>query len=75
MTEPEEISTFDAAGGSTEFHVYYGFLGENIHFIRCVLEDREPETCFRDAVKTMELIEKKYMQTPFANSRLLIENC
>lgn len=58
-SEPEEISAFEAAG-STEFYVYYGFLGENMHFIQCVLKDREPETCFRDAVKTMELIEKIY---------------
>ncbi|MBO3840925.1 MAG: Gfo/Idh/MocA family oxidoreductase [Candidatus Brockarchaeota archaeon] len=63
LPEPEEISTFEAAGGITEFHVYYGFLAENMHFIRCIMEDREPETCFRDAVKTMELIEKIYENT------------
>jgi len=62
-SEPEVISTFEAAG-STEFHVYYGFLSENMHFIRCVIEDREPETCFRDAVKTMELVEKIYANAP-----------
>jgi|YelNatPaOPRAMG01_1025707.scaffolds.fasta_scaffold26112_2 predicted dehydrogenase len=62
-SEPEVISTFEAAE-STEFHVYYGFLSENMHFIRCVIEDREPETCFRDAVKTMELVEKIYANAP-----------
>jgi predicted dehydrogenase len=61
-SEPQATSAFEAAG-STEFHVYYGFLSENMHFIRCVIEDREPETCFRDAVKTMELVEKIYANT------------
>lgn len=58
--EPEVISTFEAAGGSRDFYAYYGFLDENLHFIRCILEDREPETCFRDAVKTMKLVEMIY---------------
>jgi predicted dehydrogenase len=58
--EPEIITTFEAAGGSTEFYVYYGFLEENIHFIRCIVEDREPETCFRDAAKTMSLVETMF---------------
>lgn len=58
--EPEAISTFEVTGSGTEFHVYYGFLAESTHFIHCILEDREPETCFRDAVKTMELVEKIY---------------
>jgi len=55
--EPKIIPTHEAAGGSKEFHVYYGFYDENKHFIECVLKDEQPETCFEDAVKTMELID------------------
>lgn len=58
--EPDMISTFEAADGSRDFHKYYGFYDENRHFIKCVLEDKEPETCFRDAVRTMELIDRIY---------------
>jgi len=55
--EPRMVSTYEAAGGSKEFHIYYGFYDENKHFIECVLKDEKPETCFEDAVKTMELID------------------
>jgi len=58
--EPEIISTFDAAGGSREFYVYYGFLAENRHFVDCLIEDREPETSFKDAAKTMKLVDSIY---------------
>jgi len=56
-SEPKIISTYEAAGGSEEFHIYYGFYDENKHFIECILGDEKPETCFEDAVKTMELID------------------
>jgi len=58
--EPETISTYEAAGGSREFYVYYGFYHENKHFIECLLRDETPQTCFEDAVKTMELIDLIY---------------
>jgi predicted dehydrogenase len=58
--EPKIISTYEAAGGSKDFFVYYGFYQENKHFIDCILRDEEPETCFKDAVKTMELIDLIY---------------
>ncbi|KYH41384.1 MAG: dehydrogenase [Candidatus Bathyarchaeota archaeon B26-2] len=59
--EPRRVSTFEAAK-SRERHVYYGFYHENRHFIDCVLEDKEPETSFRDAVKTMELVDRIYRE-------------
>lgn len=55
--EPTVISATDAAG-SAERYKYYGFYHENRHFIDCIKENREPETCFSDAVKTMELVDK-----------------
>jgi len=58
--EPKTISTYEAAGGSTEFHVYYGFYHENRHFIECLLKDEQPETSLEDAVKTMELLDLIY---------------
>lgn len=58
--EPEVISTFDAAGGSREPHRYYGFFDENRHFVECLLQEIEPETCFSDAAKTMELVDLIY---------------
>ncbi|RLI36191.1 gfo/Idh/MocA family oxidoreductase [Candidatus Bathyarchaeota archaeon] len=58
--EPRVVSTFEAAGGSKEFYKYYGFYDENRHFIECILKDEEPETCFSDAVKTMELVDQIY---------------
>ena len=48
------------AAGSEEQHKAYGFYGENRHFIDCILQDKEPETCFSDAVKTMELVQCIY---------------
>jgi predicted dehydrogenase len=55
--EPQIITTQDAAG-SKENRKYYGFYHENRHFIDCIKEDRDPETCFSDAVKTMELVDR-----------------
>ncbi len=55
----EEIGTTEAAD-SDERHHYYGFFGENRHFIDCIKENVEPETCFADATKTMELADRIY---------------
>ena len=55
----EELTTQQAAG-SDERHKFYGFWGENRHFIDCIKANQEPETCFTDAVKTMELVEAIY---------------
>ena len=41
-------------------HHTYGFFGENRHFIDCIKNNVEPETCFADATKTMELVDRLY---------------
>lgn len=56
----EIITTQEAAGGRTENYHYYGFFGENRHFIDCVKSGKQPETSFADAVKTMELVDLIY---------------
>lgn len=53
----EIIRNLDLTGGVRDFHVTYGFLQENRHFIDCIKNDMDPETRFEDAVKTMELVE------------------
>lgn len=55
----EVISATDIAG-SSEFYKFYGYYQENRHFIDSLKENKEPETSFSDAVKTMELIERIY---------------
>jgi len=50
--------TTQQAAGSSERVRYYGFYDENRHFIDCVREGREPETSFRDAVKSMQLVDE-----------------
>lgn len=49
-----------AVAGSDENRKYYGFYDENRHFIDCIQQGRQPDTCFADAVKTMELVERIY---------------
>ena len=56
------ISAFEAAG-SKEFYRFYGYYQENRHFIDCLKENRQPETSFSDAAKTMELVERIYQET------------
>ena len=36
--------------------LFYGFYGENRHFIDCIKEKNMPDTNFADALKTMELV-------------------
>lgn len=57
--EPITISTTEAANSDNRVY-YYGFYSENEHFINCIRYDKEPETNFEDAVKTMELIHLIY---------------
>jgi len=56
---PETISTVAAAGTDARHHTY-GFFGENRHFVDCLKANIEPETCFADATKTMELADRLY---------------
>lgn len=53
------ITNMDAAKTDTN-HIVNGFYGESRHFIDCIKADTQPETCFADAVKTMELVELIY---------------
>ena len=55
----KEITTVEVAG-TDENHKAYGFYGESRHFVDCIRGDRQPDTCFTDAVKTMELVQKIY---------------
>lgn len=56
--EAEILRNLNLVGGCRDFHVAYGYLQENRHFIDCIKNDDDPETNFEDAVKTMELIER-----------------
>jgi len=53
--EPIVISTTEVARSNDRVY-YYGFYYENRHFIDCIRYDKEPETNFEDAAKTMELV-------------------
>lgn len=55
----KEITTVEAAGTDAN-HKAYGFYGENRHFVDCIQENRQPGTCFADAVKSMELVQEIY---------------
>jgi virulence factor len=57
--EPEVLTTQDAAG-SAELHHYYGFRGENRHFVDCIREGRQPSSSLTDAAKTMRLVNQIY---------------
>lgn len=57
--EPEVITTQQAAG-SDELHHYYGFYGENRHFVDCVREGRQPNSSLADAARTMRLVNQIY---------------
>lgn len=51
----QEMETVEIADSDQNFKAY-GFYGENRHFIDCIKNDKQPETNFSDAVKTMELV-------------------
>jgi virulence factor len=44
--------------GSTEPRVTYGYKAETEHFMACIRDGRLPRTCFQDAVRTMELVDR-----------------
>jgi predicted dehydrogenase len=58
----EPIETLDpfALSNSREAYRAFGAYDLNCHFIDCVLQGRQPETCLEDALKTMELVEAVY---------------
>jgi predicted dehydrogenase len=55
--EPEVLKADEVAGSKDKLK-FYGFFGENRHFIDCVKAGRQPQTHFGDAVKTMELVDR-----------------
>ena len=62
LHSPEGITeiTPEEAAGSDATHRVYGFYGESRHFVDAILQDQQPDTCFADAVKTMELVSAIY---------------
>ena len=58
--EEGQILKTQEVAGSPENYKFYGFYGENRHFIDCVKGKRLPDTNFADAVKTMELVGRIY---------------
>lgn len=57
--EGEEFDPKEVAGGE-EGYKALGFFQENRHFIDCIKNGQQPTSCFRDAVKTMELVDRIY---------------
>lgn len=57
--EPEgQVLDARQVAGSDEFYKFYGFYDEDRHFIDCLKSDRQPDTNFSDAVKTMDLADE-----------------
>jgi len=58
----DPVETLDpfVMADSQEPHRAVGPLEMNAHFMDCVRENRQPETCFDDALKTMELVDAVY---------------
>ncbi len=57
--EAEVVTTIDATGNDLRHHTY-GFFNQSRHFVDCIRDNVEPETCFADATKTMELADRIY---------------
>jgi len=58
--DPVEVLDPFALSGSKEAYRAFGGYDINRHFIECVQKNRQPETCFEDALKTMELVDAVY---------------
>ena len=58
--EVVERLTASEAAGSDEFRVFYGYFGENRHFIDCVKEGRRPLSSMEEVARTMDLVEAIY---------------
>ncbi|NLA06152.1 MAG: hypothetical protein GX872_00805, partial [Firmicutes bacterium] len=59
LYKDDEVTTLDTReiANSSENYKYYGFFQESRHFIDCIKSGEEPSSSFRDAVKTMELVD------------------
>lgn len=55
-----EIFKSAEVAGSEEIFKLAGFYSENRHFIDCIKEKKQPQTNFRDALKTMEFVDTIY---------------
>ncbi len=55
-----EVITAAEAAKSEERHKTYGFYDQARHFIDSIKMNQEPETCFADATKTMEIVDRIY---------------
>jgi len=58
--EPVEVLDPFALSNSREPYRAFGGYDVNRHFIECVQKEKQPETCFADAIKTMELVDAVY---------------
>jgi len=55
-----EVFTPQEVAESDDNRIYYGFFHQSRHFVDCIQKGQEAETCFRDAAKTMELVDRIY---------------
>ena len=53
------VDPFELAGSKEAWRAFGGY-DTNAHFIDCVRKGVQPETCFADAIKTMELVDAVY---------------
>lgn len=59
-TQPvEQLDPYVLSGSQDQVHAF-GAYATNQHFMECLRQDRQPETNFADALKTMELIDAVY---------------
>jgi len=55
----EEMDPFAMANSQEDYRAF-GAYDMNRHFVDCIVKGKQPETCFDDALKTMELIDAIY---------------
>jgi len=56
--EQAEILRSIDVDGSDKWHRCFGYYHENLHFIRCIRENKEPQTSIEDSTKTMEIVQR-----------------
>lgn len=56
----DQLLKTQEVAGSSDNYKYYGFYGENRHFIDCIKNKQMPDTNFADALKTMQLVQRIY---------------
>jgi virulence factor len=59
-TEPAAVLDPFALAKSQEPHRAFGAYDTNRHFVDCILKNKQPETNFDDALKTMKLVDAVY---------------